>query len=627
MRMAINAILRNPNNGPVRTFVLQKGVPGNRFTVDSNSDPVPLGEMKLLHDSLLKLKDTIQRRYSPEKVDSLKEDLENPLLAKELKAKSEHALKQHMSDRQSLRDLDKKISMCKVSLGYRGPLRPPTAAAAVENAHPEAGELSGLAGLPYAVRGRRAISLAVATDFQSIPEEMRLYLLEQVNDIHNTTQDYGTLTVLAPQYAFSEEGELLPLSKTPIKRDGMSVEGYLRQWLSSGGKCCAPSAEGIGLTVLEIRAWQWLIASHNMVTRDPVGRIPIPNALRREWNDPMGSSAMRKKQAQSSLVETLKEEIKRLKEALALREQSTATISKSTVVLVESTQQAVTSLEELVSTPDAVQEPGQEEEKVSLAEGESPEDDSDSELEIPSEVKFESVPMKRLWDEDFYYDLVGKMFTMSVHRTPSGAWAVYHGPPKDVHLDLEKAEIQASPSKKEQPAKKAAKQPRSLSPKPKGQKSKSSPEAGEKKGVPTPPRSQQLSEDSKRALRKFFECKEPLQAVDWEKLTAKQKRTYRGEMAIPAWAVAAVLQKPDNLIQIIKGRLTKESYTPKKKAAPQPKSSRKSESPERGRSRSKKTNKTGKLTNREKSSAGSRDSLPDRAFQKEMIRRLLGEYP
>jgi hypothetical protein len=74
------------------------------------------------------------------------------------------------------------------------------------------------------------------------------------------------------------------------------------------------------------------------------------------------------------------------------------------------------------------------------------------------------------------------------------------------------------------------------------------------------PASRALSDDQRKALRQFFKLKEGLiPPVEWSTMNPKQRAQALKERSIPRWATAAVLRRPENLEQIVKGSLTKDN--------------------------------------------------------------------
>jgi len=74
------------------------------------------------------------------------------------------------------------------------------------------------------------------------------------------------------------------------------------------------------------------------------------------------------------------------------------------------------------------------------------------------------------------------------------------------------------------------------------------------------PASRALSDEQRASLRKFFKLKEGLiPPVEWATMNPKQRASAMKERSIPRWATAAVLKRPENLAEILKGSLTKEN--------------------------------------------------------------------
>lgn len=625
MRAAVNCILRNPGNGPLRKFELRRHQPGGAYRVNSECPPIPRALVVALLGILKREASELQTAITATNLGALKEDVDNVLLSKSVRAEAHESIKQTYARQATLKEVKFLIAMCECSLKYVGPLAPANFAGAVENARPMAGTDTGLTGMPVAVPSSQGITLSVFSSDTKLPEEVANYIVSQTEYFMSKGHSLAGLTVLAPMEAVTEEGRLLPLFDQKVAGDTYSVQEELILYAKN------KLPRGYHPRV-ELRAWQWLILSHNQVSPGKA-RVPIASALKVCWSDPLNikrkakaikgksDSALRDRLAVAILaIDEMASEggqvdtaslLMFLKEALT---GDAADKEKPTEVTSEEEEK-----QEIPDAPDA--EPALPEASSSdtVVEEEVEGVAVNTDLPPPFSVHLDGRPFRAVQDEDFYKDLDGQIAQMAVFKV-DGQYTVYVGVPEAAVLDSEKAKLTLKAPAPARPKKESAVKGKSPSkPKTSHEAVRKEPSSRGKKKPPTSdedgvgplnikgePLSARLTSDQRKSLRSFFKLKNSaVPADEWSKLSKKEKTAAREEMAIPRWAVTAVIQRPDNLEKIVKGSLTKEKFSQSSKSA-KPPSKRgtdrktgnrsrsrdrrgRSESPRRGRGKSTKT--------------------------------------
>jgi hypothetical protein len=514
------------------------------------------------------LKAEIAKRMESVNEVQLQEDINNILLKPEQRAKAKESFAQLLADRRKLRELKLKIAMCKSSLEYKGPLAPESYSEAVGNARPEAGELSQLAAMPQLVPPVTGITLAIRSGLSQLPEEVTAYLINQVEAFQSKGISLDNLTVLAPEEAVSEEGAVLPLPTIALGGDKFSVEKALVLF----SKRELPKEFYLPLSW---RAWQWLIISHNQVFKT---KVHLKNSLRSDWADPLNKKRKKEGIHRSQELAKLKVIIERqasritelekaLTDNLSVGNRSPSTKETTKVVLDLSAKMK----EDMIETSSILEgetgeSPVDPRIKGADAEEQEPEVD-DSSIPIPLTLSWKGRKMMDfdISNPDFWMDRENSVSEVAIIHH-QGQWCAFVSEPTGVSYQPESEEIlqlQVSSShesrvKKKKPAAKT----------PKGTMKPLTGEIPENPakivGVPGVPRSSRLSDYQRESLRRFFNLKKPMDPADWEALSLKEKRAARKAMAIPRWAVTAVLQDPRNLDKVVKGTLKKgQSNTPK----------------------------------------------------------------
>jgi hypothetical protein len=602
MRIAINALLRNPGSGSLVKFTLRPHVPGGNFRVNTESQPVSRADFLLYHSKLLEKKVDIEREVAKVNPALLQEDMRNVLLSTEQKRVASEQYNAHLANQRNLRLVGLKLSMCTQAIAYKGLLRPVTFAGAAENARPEAGVLTGLLGMPYFVPPKTGVHLSILSTCRELPKEVANYLVSQVEEWLTQGRDLSELTVKAPCEALSEDGRLLALPTVPVAGDRFSVEEALI--LFSGKKL--PKDFHLPLSW---RAWQWLIASHNMVFKDC--KVPLKNGLRREWNDPLDTKRKDQGVKRSEEIKELKKIIElqkaHINELVQVIETNLNSGSRSPSTQ-RSTKLAVENAGGALHLADRIQEKLELEETAVQQDLKASSASSDTQVDdtwYPLKMSFEGKEMNHFmpYDDDWWANRVDSVFEVSVFEE-AGRLIAFAGRPQPVTASADDGEItlvaRHSPGKTEPPKPKSAKKKTSSPSRKKGNVKMA---VGDVPGNPAKivgvpkgqPRSKTLTDGQRASLRRFFKLKDPLPATEWEALSSKEKRTYLSQMSIPRWAVAAVEARPDNLNKIISGKITADNYQKSIASAPVPKATGKnpgtkgrriSSSPRRGRSRS-----------------------------------------
>jgi hypothetical protein len=600
----------------------------------------------------MKRRDDVVSRLGAISVDDLRVTMQSPMEPPSEKGKAQALYNEYLALQRLEKSLKLQISMCIESLKFKGVLAPATYAGAASNARIEAGDLSGMAGIPYYQGPQVGISLAIATDMPALSEALTDYLVKQVEQFQVEGLDLSLLTRQAPIEALTEEGQLLPLPSIAMKGDKYSVEQAL---LLFAAKKLTKSDFRIPT---EWRAWQWLISSHNQV--HPKNRIPLKNALKKEWNDPLGIKGASKAKERSSEVKTLREQVKALTAQLEFLQVKLEALTSPAEGMTKSAHttriagEAMEAIEDALATVPDVQTqlagpPSEKDSEEEVIWEDSP-DDVEEDDWVPEILSLEGQEMLEspVWDAEFWMDRVSSVQTVAVFQL-GGSPCVFVGPPQPATLSGDRDEI--IPVKAKSRAKKARSptpgpQKRSrpdegkFEPRTSGSNKQSSPsgksdqrkssDATIKKGDR---RSDQLTEAQRISLRRFFKLEDPLPQEEWAALTAKQKREHMASSSIPRWAVATVVDRPDLLKKVLDGSITKDNFRDATIKPPSPKSkggkpSNTGSGQQRGRSRSRREARsssrrksTGRASSR--NARGRRQSQPRGGSEYELMGKLV----
>jgi hypothetical protein len=556
----------------------------------------------------------------------LKERIDSPLSSQKDKSAATDLYKQYLARKELLSNTDLQISMCNESLKYKGLLAPVTYAGACENARIEAGELTGMAGLPFFVPPVRGITLKVSSGLDKLPEEVTNYLVNQVESFMEKGLDIDLLTRLAPEEAYSLDGQLNPLPTVRVGDDPYAVEEALLLF----------SAKKLPMSFrlpTAWRAWQWLIASHNMVY--PRNRVKLRAALRKEWSDPLDIKRTARAKERASEVPLLRKTISSLEEQLVeLRSQITELLTEGkksphtrivATRVQETADRAIAVIDTAASTiSSSGKHEGSEDEKDDASSTCSQEDeDWIPEVATLGRQEISLCPYSLFGSPEFWDKRQNTVSQLVCLTRGSQHFFYLEEKPTQVTLDLDRNEfhpVKVTPAKR---SRSPTPGPKGRKPKSKGDKQAKPQDAGTAsqgkvpdQGITTRVRkSDNLTEEQRADLRKFFKLQPPLPKEEWAALSSKEKRAVSERSSIPRWATATVVQRPDLLQEIIAGRVTVDNFRNKTTGPPPEKSKGGVKGDDRrGQSR-------GRSRSRDKGSRNPRDNTRGRSSTRKSRRK------
>jgi hypothetical protein len=484
---------------------------------------------------------------------------------------------------------------------------------------------------PKVIPAARRVTLKVRWVENQLNAGLAAYLLRQIRISYENNRFGQELIELAPVESYSEDGVLLPLPKEVVASDPYSATEWLTRF-EKGERLEKPVPS-------MLRAWQWLIISHNQMRRKP--KVKLPKELRHSWTDPTSERVTRRRVAAQETIKTLKQRIEALESALEAALGS-GQMKKSSV------DKIVTELNLSAPGPD----PDCESETEKSSKQDLPSDgDSQDDLCLPAGVMHDG----RRWSmavEGAFEDLAGKKFQAMVLEHANQFALFVDVPSNDVDIlyDHDQAKVVSKVQKPEprggdaiiaKPSKKASKKVKLSGPV--KAKKNSKPKTGEKKAkaknsdlagplfVKGIRRVTTLTDSQAESLREFFKLKDPLAGSEWEGLSKKEKTAHRKAMSIPRWAITAVRQSPTNLEKILKGDLNKGNFcrTPKvqkptKRKGDKPKARSKSVRKGRSPAKSRSPRRRSSTPTRSRSGRGRRSGRKDVLV--EILSALLSRY-
>lgn len=575
MRHVINMMLRNPKCGPLKSFSLRKSAAVG-YDFSSSTTLVPRAELVRYSKDITRQTNGViaQINIFEQGLSAAHETLRldpNNFLAKQAVAENESNRLYH---KKQLSLLKFKVNVCNQALAYQGLVKASTYAKAVGNEGVLVSSSSSEAVLPIYRKPVTGVQIQLFTDCKELEKEVAEYLLNQV--IHRC-QHGQDLTILAPPQALSEDGKVQPL---PEQFQEALIAYTLRK------TTIRPPEEAL--------AWQWLIVSHNQ-TCGKGNKVPLHNALRKGWNDPLNKRLKQRKQSHLDQITALKDEIATLRASLAssvnnLAEETKVECPPSPVY----EQLTDNSLNGKLTTSEY--------------------------LVAPRTMIYHGRECEQVVDLDFMGKLVGKSYRLFTVQVNPGEYATYIDTPDtdvDISVDYEACQIFDKPkspvSKSDKSVLKVAKA-KTIPLKTKEKDEGKTPVANNKGKTPSPkrkteksassgaasagplrvkdvPRSSVLNEEQKKALKKKFQIDEtPIEKSAWDALNKREKSALRKARSIPRWAIQSVSSNPLNLDKILKGQLTIENFNSSqedRKSSSKEKKTPPSVKSNRGRQRSK----------------------------------------